>query len=114
VRSPLLRRAAITAAVVTASVLYTLPAYAQGPVEPPGEGMPILDVIGVYIGIPLGLFLLITAFVVGPGMLRRPRYRPGRPWQHDPVWFAGPARPESALRAATPGPQTGGGVGADW
>lgn len=111
---PQIRRVTVTAAVAIASLFAALPAYAQGPVEPPGEGMPLVDVILVFVCIPLGLFLLITAFVVGPTLLRRPRYRPGRPWPHDPVWFAGPIRPEQALRAAEPAGQSSGGTGADW
>lgn len=41
----------------------------------------------VYVGIPLGLALLLTVLVYGPPMSRAPRYRPGRPWNHEPVWF---------------------------
>lgn len=82
--------------------------------ERPAPGLPLLEVIGIYVAIPLGLFLLISLLVVLPGLLRRPRYRPGRPWVHDPVWFAGPEHPEVALRDAVPRLQAKGGVGADW
>lgn len=91
-----------------------LPAFALQNGAQPDPGMPILEVIGVFVAIPLGLFALISLLVVAPNLLHRPRYRPGRPWLHDPIWFAGPEQPEAALRAADPGLQPKGGVGANW
>jgi hypothetical protein len=109
-------RTATVAALAAAPTLAALPAYARSPEngEQYGPGLSILTVIGVYVGIPAGLFLLIAFLVVLPGLLHRPRYRPGRPWTHDPIWFAGPEDPEAALRAAVPALQAKGGVGADW
>jgi hypothetical protein len=68
--------------------------------------------LGVFVGIPLGFILLVAALT-----LRQPRttgalrYRPGRPWGFDAVWFG--ARPQESSdgrsRVAVPG--TGGASG---
>lgn len=69
-------------------------------------------VLGVFVGIPLGFVLLVASLT-----LRQPRttgalrYRPGRPWGFDNVWFG--ARPQESPdgrpRVAVPG--TGGASG---
>jgi hypothetical protein len=42
----------------------------------------------VYGGIPLGITLLLALFVFGRSAMNQPnRYRPGRPWTYEPVWF---------------------------
>jgi hypothetical protein len=68
--------------------------------------------LGVFVGIPLAFFLLVASLT-----LRQPRttgalrYRPGRPWGFDNVWFG--ARPQESTdgrsRVAVPG--TGGASG---
>ena len=51
----------------------------------------------------LGLLALLT-FV--PGSSRTPRYRVGKPWDFEPVWYS--ARPETAgLAGAAAGQQSG-------
>ena len=80
----------------------------------PGSGLTALQTIGIFIGIPLALFLLITLLVVAPSAARGPRYRPGVGWWAAPVWFNGPAEPESAVRAATAATTEGGGASARW
>ena len=49
-----------------------------------------------------------------PSMLKRPRYRPGRPWKHDPLWFNGPDDPDAAVAKARPGASGRGGASAEW
>jgi hypothetical protein len=71
-------------------------------------------VVAIYIGIPLGFFLLLAALTFGPSLRRRPRYRPTRDWQADAVWFNGPAEPEQALTAAPSSAAKGGGASASW
>ena len=78
--------------------------------EPLGAGLVIL----IYVVVPLALFGVIAFFSVLPSMLRRPRYRPGRPWNHDPLWFAGPDEPDRALAGARPGATARGGASAEW
>jgi hypothetical protein len=42
----------------------------------------------VYGAIPLAFILVVAAFVFLPGEVKSPsRYRPGRPWEHDPSWY---------------------------
>jgi hypothetical protein len=108
-------RLALPLVVAAAGWLVAAPAHAvveNG--EVPAPGLSAWYILGVYVGIPLGLFVLITLAVVGPILARRPRYRPGRSWSYDPVWFAGPADPQLALRDAVPTLHAKGGVGADW
>ena len=112
------RRAARLTAVVTGALLPLLvvaPALAgldDG--EQPGKGISAGEVILIYVLIPLGIFAVIALFSTLPSMLRRPRYRPGRPWQHDPMWFNGPDDPDKALVGARPGATARGGASAEW
>lgn len=47
-----------------------------------------IETVLVYIGIPLGITLLLALFVFGRSAMQQPnRYRPGRPWTYQPVWF---------------------------
>ena len=42
----------------------------------------------IFAGIPLLVTLLIAVAVLGPSAARHSgRYRPGRPWDHEPSWF---------------------------
>ena len=72
------------------------------------------ELILIYVVIPIGLFLVIALFSVLPSLLRRPRYRPGRPWNFDPLWFAGPDDTDKALAGARPGVTAKGGASAEW
>ncbi len=78
--------------------------------KPLGVGMAVL----IYAGIPIGLFIVISALAVAPSMLRRPRYRPGRPWTAEPLWFSGPDDADAALRAIRVGTTARGGASAEW
>lgn len=52
--------------------------------------MPWLEVLGIYAGIPIALFVIITTAVMMPSLLHGPRYRPGLSWWAEPQWFGGP------------------------
>jgi hypothetical protein len=68
--------------------------------------------LGVFVGIPLTLFLIIAALTMRqPRQTGALRYRPGRPWGFDAVWFgAGPQESKDGRsRVAVPG--TGGASG---
>jgi hypothetical protein len=112
------RRCARLAAVATGALLPLLtaaPALAKlDDGEQPGKGLGIGMVILIYVGVPLGIFAVIALLAVLPSALRRPRYRPGRPWQHDPMWFNGPDDPDKALAGARPGATARGGASAEW
>jgi hypothetical protein len=47
------------------------------------------------------LYLLIAVLVAGPRMARRPRYRVGQPWPHEPLWWT--ANPAGAQLPAADG-----------
>lgn len=72
-----------------------------------GAGLTIL----YYVVIPLGVFLVITALALLPSALSRPRYRPGKPWDHESKWFGGPDGEESAEQAKD---SARGGASAEW
>lgn len=59
------------------------------------------------------LSAVIALLAALPRLLRRPRYRPGKPWPHDPLWFAGAENPERALAGVRPTRRSGG-ASADW
>jgi hypothetical protein len=83
--------------------------------EEPGSGLSALQTIGIFVGIPVALFLFIALLVAAPGAARGPRYRPGVGWWAAPVWFNGPDQVESAVqRDVTAATTEGGGASARW
>jgi hypothetical protein len=57
-----------------------------------------LEVIGIFVGIPVGLFVAITLLVMAPGLIRGARQQPGLSWSGRPEWFG--AHPEQAGQLA--------------
>lgn len=49
--------------------------------------MSIVEVLLVFAGIPLAVYLIFVIGVYLPHAARARRYRPGDPWEYDPVWF---------------------------
>jgi hypothetical protein len=47
----------------------------------------VAEVILVFAGAPLAVILLLALLIWGPGGRKRPRYRPGQPWEHAPIWY---------------------------
>jgi hypothetical protein len=41
----------------------------------------------VFVGIPAAVVLVVAVMVYGRANDRAPRYRPGGPWQFNPVWY---------------------------
>jgi hypothetical protein len=95
-------------------VLAVTPALALDDGEVAGDSLGAGLVIVIYVLIPLGIFGVIAFLSMLPSALRRPRYRPGRPWKHDPLWFSGPDDPDTALSSARPGATARGGASAEW
>ena len=50
--------------------------------------MSVAETVLVYAVIPLAIALVLAALVFLPGgHKKRPRYRPGQPWEHEPIWY---------------------------
>ena len=44
----------------------------------------------MFVGIPVLIYALIAVFTLIPGRAKkRPRYRPGQPWEYPAQWWAG-------------------------
>jgi hypothetical protein len=53
----------------------------------------------VFVGIPAAVILLFAALIYGASGRRSPRYRPGRSFVFDPVWFLAAERAGELERA---------------
>lgn len=50
--------------------------------------MPVIETVLIYAVIPLAVCLLFAVLTLVPGRGRdKTVYRPGQPWEHDPVWY---------------------------
>lgn len=79
-----------------------------------GSGLSGLQVLGIYVGGPLGLFLLIALlFVALPAWVGGSRHRPELVWTAEPTWLGGPADGQAALQFTEPS-EDGGGASASW
>jgi hypothetical protein len=47
----------------------------------------VAETLLIYLGIPLGVVLVLAALVFLPGGRRRPRWKSGQAWDHEPVWY---------------------------
>lgn len=72
--------------------------------------MTVWETVLVFAVLPIGGLVILGLLVFGPGASRAPRYRVGRSWDHDPVWYvarpdidapAGSAAGRAAIAAAT-------------
>jgi hypothetical protein len=77
--------------------------------EVPGPSLGIGNTILIFVVIPVGAFLIIAALSVLPSALSRPRYRPGKPWEHEPTWIG---RPDDS--SGDSGTSARGGASAEW
>jgi hypothetical protein len=64
--------------------------------EDSGPGLTVLQTLGIYVGIPLGLFVLISFLVVLPGWVRGDRNR------REVGWVAGNGSAATAPSGASP------------
>src|SRR4051812_46493141 len=81
--------------------------------SPEPQSLPVM--LGLYVGIPAAGFLLAYLLSMASGK-KSDRYRPGRPWEHDPAWFGTSLQEsqddqEQRRRAALPG---AGGASGQW
>ena len=49
--------------------------------------MTVVETILVFVGIPLVIVASWRVLTFVPGGRKRPRYKPGQPWEHAPVWY---------------------------
>jgi len=81
-----------------------------------------LSVALVYAGIPALIILVLFLGVYGRSLTRQnTRYRPGRPWNHAPVWYiphpetlANPAPARAQIEGATSTTTATGGASGEW
>ena len=51
--------------------------------------MSVAETLLVYVAAPLAVVLVLAALTLRPDPgSRRRRYRPGQPWEHEPLWYA--------------------------
>jgi hypothetical protein len=83
------------------------------------KAVTVWETVFVFAVVPLAGLALLTALTFAPGASRGPRYRVGKPWDHEPVWYvprpdvdapAGSAEGRAALAAAVGRPALPGGV----
>jgi hypothetical protein len=100
-------------------LLTAAPALASDPVgrregADPGQGLGPATTLLLYVATPVGACLLLAVIVLLPGAVRSHRYRPAEGWSADPVWFAGPVDPQSAIAGAQRGDVLRGGAHGSW
>ena len=49
--------------------------------------MSIVETAVIFVGIPAVVVLVVAGMVYARSAERTPRYRPGGPWQFEPVWY---------------------------
>jgi hypothetical protein len=76
-------------------------------------GLSALEYLLLFVGTPLLAALVIVLLVYAPHWARRPRYRPGRPYDAAPQSFGELGLGDGA-DAARGGSGTAGGAGATW
>jgi hypothetical protein len=99
------------------AVLAAGPALAIGERGTPGDKMSAIETTAIFLGIPLGVAVVIAFLVFLPSIVSGPRYRPGRPWTATASWFGDPIGSETAAAAITELPAAtldGGGASARW
>lgn len=112
-----LTRAAAVLTVSAAAMLAATPAWAglDDGEAPHDTSFGTLDALLAFVGVPLLATIAIALLVYAPHIAKRPRYRPGRPYDAEPLWFDGPARPEAALETTPTGEsKQAGGASASW
>lgn len=104
--------ATVTVTAATSLVCMSSAASARTPDSwTEAEPRSALETLGLFVGIPLGLFFLIVLLTLASSMRREPRYRPDQEWGAEPVWI-GIDKPTTDVAAEGTG--DGGGASARW
>ncbi|MEQ7125137.1 hypothetical protein ABN034_11505 [Actinopolymorpha sp. B11F2] len=96
----LLSSAVVVSGAGTFLLTGAAPAFGATP-QGTAVAMTPLEVIGIFVGIPVGLFVIITLLVMAPGLIRGARQQPGLSWSGRPEWFG--ANPDAGELAAGTG-----------
>jgi hypothetical protein len=56
------------------------------------SGVTVWETVLVFAVLPLAGLAVLALLIFAPGASRTQRYRVGRPWEHEPVWYV--ARPD--------------------
>ena len=118
VTTKLARRARRTAVVLLVGVALVVAAGAPAGADvPEGWSNPSdvdpVEAVLLLVGVPLLLFLVITALVVIPGVIKGERFTPGGQATED-QWFGGPSKGTSALPAPDNEDSKAGGASGRW
>ena len=69
--------------------------------------MSVAETLLVYVAAPLLITAVLAAWTLRPDKAsRRSRYRPGQPWEHEPVWYAPHTAQAGTVHAAGDGVDT--------
>ena len=70
--------------------------------------MSLVNTVLVFVAIPLGIYAIVALLTLRERVTRAPRYRPGQPWDHPPVWWtANPAGVDPDHTGLVTAPATG-------
>lgn len=77
--------------------------------------MSVFETVSIFVVAPLALYAIVALLAAGPRLAKRPRYRVGQPWTHEPLWWT--ANPVGAQLPAPVEHRTdglGGGARGNW
>lgn len=113
----LARRARRTSAVLLVGALVVVGGGPAGADVPEGWSQPPdvdpIHALLLFVGLPLLTFLVITALVVVPGIVKGERFTPGGQATED-QWFGGPRQGTAALPAPDSEDSKAGGASGRW
>jgi len=117
VTTKLARRARRSSALLVAGALVLAAGAPAGADVPEGWSNPSdvdpVEAVLLLVGVPLLLFLVITAIVVIPGIVKGERFTPGGQATQD-EWFGGPSKGTAALPAPDNDESKAGGASGRW
>jgi hypothetical protein len=50
-------------------------------------GVTVVQTLLVYVVAPLAVVAVLALLTLVPGRPKKVRYKPGQPWEHEPVWY---------------------------
>lgn len=75
--------------------------------------MTVVQTVLVFVGIPLGVVVLVTLAVYGKSLVRQPnRYRPGKPWTYPATWYV--PHPDAVVAHPRSSTTAVGGASGEW